>query len=135
MSCSRSLGVGLLALCVLATVSCNSSQLAISGNVTVDGKPLEEGTIHFQSSDGTAMRGVGAAVQGGAFKLPTGRRLSPGRYSVSVSGFRKTGKMVSDPQRGKVAEIIPLSFTNSPQALEVSSENSHHIQIELKTSA
>jgi hypothetical protein len=130
----RHVSIELLVLCLIAIASCNNSRLAVSGNVMVDGKPLEEGTIHFQSDGDPDIKEVGAAVHGGEFELPVSRRLPPGRYRVFVSGFRKTGKMVSDPQRGKVAEIVPLNLIDSPQTLEISGENARQIQIKLKAS-
>jgi hypothetical protein len=121
-----------LALCLISVASCGTPQLTVSGSVTVDGQPLEEGTIHFQPADSEA-KGTGSMVQEGIFSLSR-QPLHPGKYRVSVAGFRKTGRMVADPQRGQVAETAPWSFQNSPLQIDVSEENCHELKIELKTS-
>lgn len=120
---------------VLTAVSCRSSDLPVGGTVTVDGAPLEEGTIHFRLVGNSTAKEVGAAVHEGEFTLPMGHKLGPGEYNVSVEGFKKTGRMLTDPQRGKVAETIQIKFRNSPQKVDLSSSNSNRVQIELKTAA
>jgi hypothetical protein len=122
-----------LAPYLVCIASCGAPQLAVSGTVTVDGQPLEEGTIHFQPADFDA-KGTGGMVRQGSFTLSR-HTLVPGKYRVSVDGFRKTGRMVADPQRGEVAETVPMSFQNSPMQIEVTKQNSGNLQIALETSA
>jgi hypothetical protein len=120
-------------LCLAATASCSSAEREVRGTVTVNGAPLETGTVFFHPSESGAAkaRGAGAAVNGGRFELTS--YLAPGSYDVVVEGFKKTGRMIADPQRGKVEESLQLKFQGMPVPVTVSSENSDNLQIDLKT--
>ena len=120
------------AISLLTTISCRSSDLSVSGMVTVDGGPLEAGTIHFRPISDSTTKEVGAAVHAGEFTLPKGHRLAPGKYNVSVEGFKKTGRMVADPQRGQVPESVQLRFRHTPLEIDVTEENSNNLQIALE---
>ena len=117
--------------CLVATASCNSAEREVRGTVTVNGAPLETGTIHFHPRESGAGKGAGAAVNGGKFELT--ESLAPGSYSVVVDGFKKTGRIVNDPQRGKVEESVQLKFRGMPVPVTLSAENSDNLQIDLKT--
>jgi hypothetical protein len=121
----------LVILCLVVTASCGSAEREVRGTVTVDGAPLETGTIHFQPNQNGEVEGSGAAVNGGQFKLA--ENLLPGSYKVAVEGFKKTGRVVNDPQRGKVEETTQLAFQQMPMQVEVTAENSENMQIDLKT--
>lgn len=126
---TRSLSVCAASLLLLC--SCGSREQSVEGTVLVDGSPLEAGTISFMPVERAASKGSGAMVNQGAFEL--GVKLTPGRYTVSVEGFKETGKMIADPQRGQVAEKVQLKFRQESQVMEVTSENSQQIVIELDT--
>jgi hypothetical protein len=118
-------------MCLVVTSSCGSTERSVQGTVTVDGQPLETGTIYFRPAEGGGEKGGGGAVNGGQFQLA--ERLSPGSYSVQVDGFKKTGRTVNDPQRGKVEESVQLKFQGMPVPVTLSAENSDNLQIDLKT--
>src|SRR5688500_13296358 len=65
---------------------------SISGTITVDGAPVEIGTIHFRPADAPDSRGAGASIEAGRFQLPTEHGLKPGKYEVSVQASQKTGQ-------------------------------------------
>jgi hypothetical protein len=115
-------------------LSCSSSsQLSIiSGTVTVDNEPVETGTIHFQPSGDTAA--AGAAVTAGKFELRPKVGLTPGEYSVALRAYRKTGRIVNDPQRGKVPETAAVDVIDSPKVVKLSYENANDLKIYFSTS-
>jgi hypothetical protein len=117
--------------CLVATASCNSAEREVRGTVTVNGAPLETGTIFFHPGKSGAGKGAGAAVTSGRFELASD--LAPGSYNVVVEGFKKTGRMIADPQRGKVEESLQLKFQGMPVPVTLSAENSDNLQIDLKT--
>ena len=114
-----------------AMASCSSAERDVRGTVTVNGKPIEQGTISFQPGGNATGKGVGAAINSGRFELPA--KLPTGNYNVTVEGFQKTGRTFADPQRGKVEESAQLRLQRMPVQIEVSAENSDDVQVDLKT--
>ena len=55
----------------------------IRGTVTLDGNPLESGSIRFEPLDGKAM--TGSYIKDGMFELPEEKGLPVGTYKVSIS--------------------------------------------------
>jgi len=96
----------------------NTNRLAVSGTVTIDGRPLASGLISFQALENT-VSGTGTAIEQGRYELPAQRGLLPGKYRVIIQGFRETGRVIKDPQIGKdIPEIVPIRFNNA-DALDV----------------
>lgn len=105
---NRNVTICLLALLLSAVVmmqlpgcSRRDGRLAVSGAVTIDGKPLEAGTIRFQPADINKATGSGAMVRDGKYSIPAQHGLTPGKYAVSVQASEKTGRMIPDPQKQK----------------------------------
>ncbi len=101
--------VGLLAV---ACGGCGSSsgRQAVTGLVTVDGKPLASGSINFQPAPGLKAPSAGAAIENGRFSIPADQGLLPGQYQVTIIGMQQTGRMLNDEQKGKVPELAPIRF-------------------------
>jgi hypothetical protein len=95
----------LLLLQVVAGCSNNNPQgrVAVHGKVTLDGKPLEQGSILFSSVAGaTPMVATGAPIKNGKFSLPAEKGIIPNQtYSVQfrsveeIPGTRK--ETINDP--------------------------------------
>lgn len=58
-----------------------SGRLPVSGDVTLKGKPLEEGIIEFSSD--TIL--TGAPILKGKYEIPEDQGLAPGEYKVSIT--------------------------------------------------
>ncbi len=101
----------------------------VRGSVTIDNAPVESGTIHFQSKAAGKASSAGAAIKDGSFQLSSRLGLTPGEYEVSVQAFRKTGRIVNDPQRGKVPETMPINVADSPQSLDLTLANQSTLQL------
>jgi prepilin-type N-terminal cleavage/methylation domain-containing protein/prepilin-type processing-associated H-X9-DG protein len=77
-------------LSLLALLGCDGGtdslpRVAISGKVTLDGKPLGKGAIAFDPDQTNANPvQVGADVVGGAFSVPRMSGPTPGNYRVSI---------------------------------------------------
>jgi hypothetical protein len=124
--------VALLILPVLS--SCGVSGLSsATGVVTVDGQPVESGTIQFQSAEGDAAQSAGGAIDAGKFELSAKTKLAPGKYNVSLQAFQKTGRDLKDPQKGQVAETIPVQVIDSPQEIELTAANYRDLTIGFST--
>ncbi|HOM17985.1 MAG TPA: hypothetical protein PLQ00_11690 [Thermoguttaceae bacterium] len=101
-----------LGLWVVGCLGCgkSSGRQAVTGVVTVDGKPLASGSINFQPAPGLKAPSAGAAIENGRFSIPADQGLLPGEYQVTIIGMQETGRMVQDEQKGQVAELAPIRF-------------------------
>jgi hypothetical protein len=120
--------IGVLA-CLGFTSACGGDRelRAVGGVVNVDGTPVDIGTIQFKPTDNPGGRGAGAAIETGRFQLASGHGIKPGNYSVMVQASKNTGKTFQDPQRGPVPQLAPLTLLDSPQEVEVTSENAGNL--------
>jgi hypothetical protein len=70
---------------VLSVTGCGPGEVVVSGNVTLDGKPLEEGNIAFRPFPATATsEATGSPIQGGKYQL----KVRPGRYRIEITAAR-----------------------------------------------
>lgn len=79
-----------------------SGRVAISGKVTLDGAPLEQGSIKFEPMGAPAATGAvnsGAPIENGEYELPEENGLLPGKYRVSISSPEQTGSGTTDPMQ------------------------------------
>ena len=125
--------VCLLVLPVLSSCGSNAGLSSASGVVTVDGQPVESGTIQFRSADDAAAKGAGGAIEAGKFQLSAKTELAPGKYNVTLQAFKKTNRLFNDPQKGQVAEMIGLQVADSPQEIELTSDNYRDLTIGFST--
>ncbi len=74
---------------VTTLVGCSRSDLGseVSGQVTLDGKPIGPGVVVFAPADGKSNPATGAIGLDGWYSMKTSRAvgLKPGKYSLSVS--------------------------------------------------
>lgn len=94
----------------LLSAGCSGKgRLAVSGSVTVDDSPLATGTVSFQPAE-EHLGSAGGSIVAGKFELPAAHGLKPGQYLVTITGYRETGRMIKDYQRGMIAESVPIVF-------------------------
>jgi hypothetical protein len=108
--------------------------LPIAARVLVDGAPMDSGTLRLDPADGSG-KGAGGMVEQGVLQLPSGHGLQPGKYRVTATAFKKTGKTINDYQRGAVAEMVQLNLADSPREIELSTENAGDLAIEFTSAA
>ncbi|BBO33605.1 hypothetical protein [Lacipirellula parvula] len=106
---------------------------ALGGQATVDGAPIETGTISFKPADNPAGRGIGGALANGTFEIPSADKAKPGKYLVTVQAMKSTGKTRNDPQRGPVPIVESLELADSPQEVEITSANAQELQLAFTT--
>jgi hypothetical protein len=94
---------------------------AISGAVTLDGKPLEQGSILFTPIEGTRGSVAGAKIENGRYQLPATIGPAIGRSRVEIRGMRKTGKMVPKAF-GRPGEMVPEHVDAVPPKFNSKSE-------------
>jgi hypothetical protein len=97
-----------LVICVCVTtffVGCGGTstggRLPISGEVLLDGQPLDEGMIHFEPSIELKLRlDTGAIISKGKYQVSAEHGLPPGKYIVSISSQTKDTRTADDVMKG-----------------------------------
>jgi hypothetical protein len=78
----RRVTVSVLAGLILAATGCGPGEVVVSGIVTLNGKPLEDGYIAFRPLPATATsEAKGGPIKGGTFQV----KARPGQYQVEIT--------------------------------------------------
>jgi hypothetical protein len=87
----------LLPTIIAILVGCNADGThrgAVSGQVTLDGRPVEQGSILFTPIDGTHGVVTGGEIKAGQYALTAAKGPAVGQNRVEIHAVRKTGKMI-----------------------------------------
>ena len=109
----------------------------VAGTVTLDGKPLDSGTITFLPSEGGP--GAFGPIQAGAFQFSAADGPPAGRYRVEIVAVKPTGKQIPDPDglAGTIAEVrntIPPRYNARTELeAEVKADTSNAFPFQLST--
>jgi hypothetical protein len=138
LPCLVLVGIGFLSS---ATCGCGPDnplgRKALSGTVTLDGSPLEKGTIEFQPLDGGVQSGD--LISEGKYSIPAHQGATPGKYRVVIIDTydtppMKEGQMPGDdlppPPKGK---IPPSWNSKSQQTIEVKKEGPFKFDFDVVT--
>lgn len=131
-----------LALCALL-VGCGGpkyrgdKQYPLEGEVTLDGQPVDLGSISFLPESGKA-RHSGGVITDGKFTIPEENGANAGTYRVEIHWLKRTGKRLRDAETGEMyderREALPGKFhSNSELTVEIPLPQNHH-SFELKSS-
>src|SRR4051794_27211329 len=89
--------------------------MGVWGDVSFDGKPVDDGTITFESTDDSAP--AQAQIKGGHFDLPAESGPLAGKtFVIRINAVTKTGQTVPNtmpiggPTMDVMAETIPVQF-------------------------
>ena len=115
-------------------------RLAISGNVTFQGSPLDQGTIEFTSTGEGPAALTGAMIQGGSYEVPAAQGLPPGTYRVRISSVAEDAsapppEMPGMPGEGggEAQERIPAEYSSpeSEQQVTVTSDGANQFDFDI----
>lgn len=124
---------------LLAAAGCGpaSDRLPISGEVTLDGAPLDSGSIHLTSKGGERLAATGASIVNGEFQIPQEKGLPPGTYFVEISAPDTAAPLVSyqagpgQPRLPPTApERVPAAY-NANRTIEVTVDADNHFKFEI----
>ncbi|MBN2294267.1 MAG: hypothetical protein JXM70_17700 [Pirellulales bacterium] len=96
---------------------------AVSGQITLDGQPLQQGSILFVPVKGTKGVVTGGEIKDGQYHLSGNDGPAVGQNRVEIRAVRKTGRMVPKPMAPagemveETGEAIPARF-NSQSTIE-----------------
>lgn len=119
------LGCLTLALGLIGCGARTDGLITISGTVTLDGKPVPEGSVSLMPLDGRGIAG-GGTISGGRYSAES----SPGLMAVQINGIEKVEK--ENPSAEEVArglhidqrQMLPEVYNRQSQLrIEVSSDN------------
>lgn len=135
----------LLALIALAAglfSGCDSDPLgrkAIQGKVTLDGQPLNTGSVEFHptSAGGGAVQS-GAIIAAGSYSIPRAQGLPPGTYRVMVFATEEAPPLPPDHMPGddvpEPKSLIPSQWnTDSQHTIEVTESGDNEFNFEITT--
>jgi hypothetical protein len=122
---------------VWALPGCSSEgdPCSLSGQVTFDGKPVEDGDLRLDPIQGTPGQAVPAWISGGKYEIPLEAGLLAGKYRAWITATRRTGRIIrpAEPMPGEPREwphevqYIPAKY-NEQSKLELTltpGENTH----------
>jgi hypothetical protein len=116
-----------------------SDRLAVSGEVSLDGAPLDAGSIRFTSMGGTQIAS-GASIQQGEYHIPQEKGLTPGKYHVEITAPDVKAKPVMVPVgpggRGMPVQpdrIPPQYNINSKETVDVGVDGDNHFTFNIKS--
>jgi hypothetical protein len=131
------LSVGIL--CVTLLTGCShTDRCGFSGNVTLDGEPVDRGSISFASKSKESRSRSGSRIKMGKFEVSAEKGLLPGKYSVRI-----TSPTPSVPTPGApgylglstpVERIPPKYNMKTELEVEIDRETDNSFEFDLKTS-
>jgi len=112
-------------------------RVEVSGTITLDGKPVESGSVLLIPLKGGPT--AGRAFTGGEFHIGQSDGPSPGPYRVEITAFRGTGEMIPDgdfPDKleERQEQYIPPRYNDQSELeVQVSAEGENHWDFKLKS--
>ncbi|MBX9680945.1 MAG: hypothetical protein K2X38_19490 [Gemmataceae bacterium] len=114
---------------------CNDGlpRASISGKVTLDGKPLEQGLIAFAPLDGKSGTG-GGPIEKGVYKA----EVPLGSFRVTISGTKTTGKKKvydtpDSPMADVLEELVPPKYNRDSKLTQKIKGNQSDVHFDLTT--
>ena len=84
-----------LTVLLAVLVGCGeSNRAAVNGTVTLDGQPIEDGTINFIPTHDSAASAAWGPIKGGSYSIPAHEGPTVGSSRVEIRWTRKTGKKI-----------------------------------------
>src|SRR5262245_51818502 len=111
---------------------------AISGKVTLDGSPLDQGNIEFHPMFEGGVQS-GGTITGGSYSIPAHEGVVLGTYRVSISDFVPTpplppGHMPGDPLPPSPKPKVPAEWNSKSQhTVEVKKEGPFKFDFDVLT--
>lgn len=103
---------------------------AVSGRVTFNGQPIDEGVIQFLPVEGTIGPETGGVIASGQYDIPQSRGPVVGKNRVELRASAKTGRKIQDPTgrpgtlTDEYKEVFPPSSnTNSSLVREIKDDH------------
>lgn len=118
-----------------------SDRLPINGKITLDGTPVDTGSIRFTSAGGEKLFTSGAMIMNGEYQIPKDKGLPPGTYRVEINApDTKAPPVATRPAPGEplgpptAPERIPPEYNSATkQTVEVASNKDNFFEFNIVT--
>jgi hypothetical protein len=128
-----------ISLLLFAGCGSRSDRLAVTGEVKLDGAPLDDGSIRLTSTGSGKLFASGAMIQNGKFQIPQEKGLPPGTYRVEISSPDTSVPPVvykgapGEPTLPPTApERIPPEYnSNSKHSIEVTTDGDNDFKFDI----
>jgi hypothetical protein len=105
----------------------HNGRMGVEGAVTLDGRPLPQGSIQFTPLPGSAGPTAGAEIVGGKFAIQPSGGPFAGKFRVEITATKSTGRKVLDIRSNAMideyAQYLPARY-NSESRLEAEVKSS-----------
>lgn len=113
-----------------------AERFPVSGSVTVDGEPMDLGTISFLPTT-SGNRVSGGMIEDGKYAIPEAQGANTGSYRVEIRWGKKTGKHSFDPELKldveQRAEGLPAKYHKQSTLTADVSKANHAFDFELQS--
>jgi hypothetical protein len=116
----------------------NSKTAAVSGTVTLDGEPIESGSINFFPVEGTTGPSAGGTIENGHYSVPREKGVVIGRNRVELQGNMKTGRKVpsaipGEKERDELVSAFPPEYSSDSKLVREINPGSNIINFDLSS--
>jgi hypothetical protein len=132
------LGLCVAAILVLGFAGCENTggKVSVSGDVRLQGRPVEKGTIEFFVPE-AAQPAATASVEKGKYSLPAMQGLLPGKYLVKINAWEAFEITPEEYAKGKKApppkNLIPAKYNNeSKEIVEVQKAGANRFDFKIE---
>jgi hypothetical protein len=114
-------------------------RVRVEGNVTLDGTPVDGGSISFMQGTGPGSDKGHAPIQGGKYVVAgeAAKNLTPGSYTVQIHWIQKLNKPGTDAPNADtgaaVKELIPPQYNAKSTLTREITAGSNRVDFELKS--
>ncbi len=112
-------------------------RIALKGKVTVDGEPMDAGTISFIPLDTQNNRPSGGSILGGVYDVPEPMGANEGSYKVEIHWQKPTGKKMkaidSDELIEQRKEGLPDKYHKNTELTAEIKSDTKEINFDLST--
>lgn len=112
--------------------------MALSGTVSIDGKPLSKGLVRFISLDPDLPVAYGSYIKDGRYEVPAEYGITPARYQVEFSsiGADDLQMIIAASNAGEPADVkeeLPPRFNRQTEVeIDLSSGSVLHADFDLR---
>jgi len=113
--------VPLVFIALLCGCGADDRRASIYGTITVDGEPLQTGTIGFIPSGENKGPASGASIVAGSYKIPKEKGPFLGTNLVMITSYKSSGRMVptiedrGGPPIAEIAQFIPERYNDASE--------------------
>jgi hypothetical protein len=112
---------------------------AVSGHVTLDGQPIDEGVIQFLPVEGTLGPETGGVIAKGQYEIPQRRGAVVGTSRVELRASKKTGRKIQDPTgrpgvlTDEYKEMFPPSANTNSSLVREIKDDLNRLDFDIRT--